>query len=297
MQQLLQMKRAGVRTFAIVSVAARGLAVMGLTAAGLTAPATAAYVVLQPSSRPVGVAAPLLPTSAAQCNDFATEVADFAKQLGERHESCLRSESRNGGKLSHKGQCSFAACEPAHTAIHRFGEVSRKEIAECRERAAQAEREVREVMSAFRSIEEAQTQLSKFAPLAVQKMRDTVQKKLEQQVGAGIDKLRRQLTPSEASRAAQDISIEVMKAAAVCRRDVATARTIECEKQAYLSIASLQSLAPFAAQGDKVISKIQAEAFKHLNRINEDTLRRIQTLSQISEEGADDDDGGVSLGR
>jgi len=279
------------------SAGVRVLAALAAASTMLVSPAMAAYVVVGPGTRPIGVAAPVLPTSAAQCNDFATEVADFAKQLSDRHESCLRSESRKGGGPSHKGQCSFAACEPWHVAMHRFGAVSSKEITECRERAGLAEREVREAMSAFRSIDEAQAQFSKLAPLAVQKMRATLQQKLEKQLDAGIGKLRKQLTPSEARRAAQDISIEVMKAAATCRRDIATARTIECEKQAYLSIASLQKLAPFAALGDPVITKIQAEAFQHLNRINQDTLRRIQTLSQISEEGADDDDGGVSLGR
>ena len=158
--------------------------------------------------------------------------------------------------------------------------------------------EVREALSGFSSVAAAQEQLSKLAPLAVQTMRSTLQRKLEQQVDAGIGKLREQLTPSEASRTAQDISIEVMKAAAVCRRGVAIGN-IDCEKQAYLTIASLQSLAPFATLGSPVVIKIQAEAFQHLNRINLETLRRIHTLSQISETGADadDDDGGVSLGR
>lgn len=275
---------------------ARGLAFMALVAGGCLSPAFAAFVILEPGTRPVGVAPPVLPTSAAQCNDFATEVADWGKRLGERHETCLRNESRKGLAATPKGQCSFAACERAHGALQRFTSASSKEITECHVRAAQIEREVRAALSAFRSVEEAQAQLSKLASLAVQKMRTTLQRKLEQQVEAGIGRLREQLTPSEVSRTAQDISIEVMKAAALCRRGVATGN-IDCEKQAYLTIASLQSLAPFATLGSPVVIKIQAEAFQHLNRINQDTLSRIHTLSQISEEGADDDGGGVSLGR
>jgi hypothetical protein len=272
-----------------------------LIAAALTGmwlpPAGAAFVVVDAGTRPIGVAAPLLPTSASQCNEFAAEVAAISQGLNRRHETCLRNESRKGHAPSHKGQCSFPACEPVHLAMLRFTSASSKEVTDCHARAQQVAREVRDAMSAFSSVQEAQAQFLNTAPLAVKKMQATLRQAIEQQMHAAIGRVREQLTPSEASRTAQDISLEVMKAAAVCRRELGTARSIECEKQGYLSIASLQAIAPFATQGSPIVVKIQSEAFQHLNRINQETLQRIQALSQISEEGEDNNEGSVSLGR
>jgi len=279
------------------SRARRALAVISLIGAGWLPPAIAAYVVVEPGTRPIGVAAPTLPTSAAQCNDFAAEVLEFSKRLHELHDTCLRKESGKKIAASHKGQCSFPACEPVHGAMSKFNSASSKELSQCRERAAQAERAIREAFAPYQSIEAAQAQFSKLAPLAVQKMQTMLRQKIEQQVDVGIARVREQLTPSEISRTAQDISVEVMKAAAVCRRELGTARSIECDKQAYLSIASLQTLAPFATLGSPIVIKIQAESFQHLNRINQETLQRIHSLSEISEAAADDDGGGISLGR
>lgn len=256
--------------------------------------AISAHVVIEPGTRPIGVAAPVLPTSSVQCNDFAEEVALWSKQLNLRHDACLKAESRKGltGK-AHKGACSFARCENVHNAMSKFYEVSSREIAQCQEQAMAAQTQMKDELGAFSSLDAAQSHIEKFAPAAVKQMRKFVEKKLVDQLrGLAPDK-----ATFDATRVGAQIAQEMVAARTKCIRAVSDVQRIECEKQAYVTVMRLQSMAPLIPNTSPIIKKIQSDAFSRLNRLNEDTIRRLHELSQMAEGVELDDNEGATIGR
>lgn len=256
--------------------------------------AFAAYVVVEPGTRPIGVAPPVAPTSAAECDEFAEQISMWSKELNKRHDACLKAESRKGSSgKSHQGACTFARCENLHNAMSKLTSASSKEILQCREQVVASRTQMQEELNALGSWEAAQARVQEFAPAAVKQMRSVVERKLIEQLrGMAPDK-----DVFDATRASAKIAEDMVAARNQCMRAVTNAQRIECEKQAYVTVMRLQTLAPLLPNTSPIIKKIQSDAFSRLNGFNDATLRRLQALSRMDERDYEEDDSGQSIGR
>lgn len=256
--------------------------------------AFAAYVVVEPGTRPIGVAPPVAPTSAAECDEFAEQVSMWSNELNKRHDACLKAESRKGSSgRSHQGACTYARCENLHNAMSSLTSASSKEVLQCREQVVASRTQMQDELNALGSWEAAQARVQQFAPAAVKQMRSLAEKKLMEQLrGLAPDKV-----VFDATRASAKIAEEMVAARNLCMRSVTNAQRIECEKQAYVTVMRLQTLAPLVPNTSPVIKKIQSDAFSRLNGFNEATLRRLQALSQVDESDYEEEDSGQSIGK